>query len=263
MKILTPETTKNKTEGFRPQIFIGFDERQERAYEVCRGSILDNASGPIDIYPLNHKDLRRKQLFWREWVVDPKTGNYTDKIDGLPFSNQFSHTRFLVPEYCAYLGIRESWAIFVDLDFVFFDDIYKIFNDVYTTDGQALLYVVKHDFKPKNTEKMDHQIQTEYPRKLWSSMMLFHVPEVRQFTDLNLEYVNTAPSSALHRLEWVNEKYIGKIDESWNFIPGHSEENTDKIRALHFTSGLPNMPGYETSKYSRYYLDLERKYVSK
>ena len=126
--IVIPNTV-NKPEKFIPQVFIGFDERQVKAYEVCKQSILDSASGPVDVYPLNHRDLRQKGLFWREWIVEATTGNLKDAIDGLPFSNQFSHTRFLVPQYCSFLGIKEPKAMFVDLDFVFFDDIYLLFNE--------------------------------------------------------------------------------------------------------------------------------------
>ena len=236
----------------RPQIFIGYDDRQPRAYEVCKQSIIRNASGPVDIYPLDHKDLRRKGLFWREWVVDGKTGVYRDKIDNLPFSNQFSHTRFLVPEYAKWLGINQRLLMFVDLDFVFFSDIYELFGRC--SSHSKTLWCVKHDYNPSSDEKMDHQVQTKYPKKLWSSLMVFN----QKHRQLTVEEVNTFTSSNLHRLTWVMDEDIGEISESWNFIPNHSENNVDYIDGIHFTEGLPNLHGYETSKFSQYYIALER-----
>jgi len=255
-KILEP-TTRSRETKIRPQIFIGFDERQSLAYEVCKKSIEESASGPVDIYPLNHRDLRRKGLFNRPWVVNPETGNYIDGLDDIPFSNQFSHIRFLVPEYALFLGIREPMALFVDLDFVFFDDIYSLFQ--ICNDADNPVSCVKHEYVPTWEKKMDNQIQTQYPKKLWSSFIMFKLDDLRNRQRLSQEYVNTATSIALHRFEWMPEEEIGSIPESWNFIPGHSEDRVDRISAIHYTEGLPDFPGFETSKYSRYYLDLRRK----
>lgn len=235
----------------RPQVFIGFDDRQPKAYEVCKHSILKNTSGPVDVYPLEHKDLRRKGLFIREWIVDGETGVLKDLIDDLPFSNQFSHTRFLVPEYAKWLGINQQLLMFVDLDFVFFGDVYKLFNEC---TGDKTVWCVHHDYNPNKTEKMDFQVQTSYPKKLWSSLMIFN----QKKKQLSLYDVNTMKSSDLHRLNWVPDSEIGKIDESWNFIPEHSENRTNQINAIHYTEGLPNLPGYKTSKFSQYYTALER-----
>lgn len=253
--LLRPQTT-TRSETQTPQVFIGFDERQSISFEVCKKSILDNASGPVDIYALDHRDLRRKGLFYREWLTDQRTGNYVDASDNLSFSNQFSHTRFLVPSYSTYLGIRENLALFVDTDFVFFGDIYSLFGHCRRDKPVS---VVKHDYCPENTLKMDQQVQTRYPKKLWSSLMMFNLYDSRLARWLPLEYVNTAKTSDLHRFSWVeSDSNIGSIDESWNFIPDHSENNTNEINAIHYTEGLPDLAGFETSKYAKYYLDIKR-----
>lgn len=237
-----------------PIVFIGYDERQDEAYRVCKKSIEVNASGPVLIYPLDHRGLRQKGLFWRPWTIEGQTGRYQDQIDSLNFSNQFSHTRFLVPEYRQYLGLTNSPCIFVDCDFVFLRDIYELFDEM----KDSVFGCVKHDYNPENKIKMDGQVQTQYPKKLWSSLMYFD-PYINRDI-LPASDVNTRESSWLHRMEWINEKNIDSIDECWNFIPDHSEERVEfwNIGAIHYTEGLPTMRGYETCRYSGIFESYKR-----
>ena len=39
------------------KIFIGWDSREDIAYQVCKQSILNHASVPVDIIPLKLKQL--------------------------------------------------------------------------------------------------------------------------------------------------------------------------------------------------------------
>jgi hypothetical protein len=246
---------KNET----PVVFIGYDDRQPKAYKVCEESIRDNCSTDVVIYPLDHKDLRRKGLFTREWGVNVNTGNNYDLKDDLPFSNHFSHTRFLTPGYSDWLGVRDPLVMFVDLDFIFLSDVNELFNRCDLHDNRHPIHCVKHEYNPENKLKMDQQVQTKYPRKLWTSLMMFDKREPEIGKELSIDKVNKAKLSDLHRLNWVAPTRIGEIFESWNFIPGHSESRSQFIDAIHYTEGLPNVPGYETSKYSRLYLEAEAK----
>ncbi len=41
-------------------------------------------------------------------------------------------------------------------------------------DPSKAFYCVQHDYQPKGGVKMDGKVQTSYPRKNWSSCMLFN-----------------------------------------------------------------------------------------
>jgi lipopolysaccharide biosynthesis glycosyltransferase len=135
------------------RIYIGWDSREDIAYQVARQSILDLATTPVEIIPLKQKELKKQELYWRD----------KDKLG----STEFTFTRFLVPE----LNEFDGWALFIDCDFVAIDDVAKLFelrNECYA------VMCAQHDYTPKEGEKMDGQTQTVYPRKNWSSMMLFN-----------------------------------------------------------------------------------------
>lgn len=179
-------------------------------------------------------------MFNREWSIKAD-GNTVDNTDARPFSTNFAFTRFLVPEYSRYLGTNASDIdVFVDSDFVFRRDIYSILEveDISTKP----LWVVKHDYKSPNLIKMDNQSQMNYNKKLWSSFMIFRDIQAGP----TVEEVNTKPGSWLHGFEWLSEDQIGALNESWNFIPDHSETrvSASSPNAIHFTEGTPLMkPG--------------------
>ena len=54
---------------------------------------------------------------------------------------------------------------------MFFEDISNILIDI---DKSKAVYCVQHDYAPKEKHKMDGQKQTIYPRKNWSSFILFN-----------------------------------------------------------------------------------------
>ena len=78
-------------------VYIGFDEREEKAYRVAEYTLRKQTKAPLHVVSLRHKSLRNQGLFDRPWVIDGKTGNYRDHRDQKPFSTQFAFTRFLVP----------------------------------------------------------------------------------------------------------------------------------------------------------------------
>ncbi|KAL4592992.1 hypothetical protein LXL04_006003 [Taraxacum kok-saghyz] len=88
------------------RIFVGYDTREDVAYEVCWYSILKRSSIPVEVIPIKQSELREKKYFWRE-------RNYA-------------------------------------------------------------MMCVQHDYTPKETTKMDGAVQTAYPRKNWSSMVLYN-----------------------------------------------------------------------------------------
>nr|GEU63762.1 protein CDI-like [Tanacetum cinerariifolium] len=140
------ETTK---QGKTFRIYIGYDPKEDIAYEVCRYSLLKHSSIPLEIIPIKQSLLREQNLYTR-----PR-GNLE--------STEFSFTRFLTPFLAGYKG----WAVFVDCDFLYLGDIKELFDLV---DDKYAVMCVQHDYTPKETTKMDGAVQTLYPRKNWSSM---------------------------------------------------------------------------------------------
>ena len=215
------------------KIFIGWDQRDALAYEVCCRSLLAHASVPLEIRALKHWELRRAGLFWRPYLCDEQ-GQMYDVKDGKPFSTGFSFTRFCVP---ALTGFADEWVLFCDADFLWCADVAELFDLV--RDQPEAAFVVKHDHVPAETLKMGGVLQTQYARKNWSSLMLLNPSRCRSLTPF---VVNNWPGSELHALCWLPEAAIGALPARWNWLEGYSDPAIEPA-AVHFTRGTPDMPG--------------------
>ena len=105
--------------------------------------------------------------------------------------------------------------------------------------GAKAVYCVQHDYRPKEKTKMDGAVQTVYPRKNWSSLMLFNCdhPSVRALT---LDVVNRESGAYLHRMQWVADEDIGELPVEWNWLEGWNEKPASGTpNAVHFTRGGP------------------------
>lgn len=218
-------------------IFVGYDAREDDAYQVCKRSILKHS--PQYIVPLKQPGLRISGLFDRPYNVDG--AQRYDTRDGRPFSTDFSFTRFLVPALMQY----EGWALFVDCDFMFRADIEELFA---LRDDKYAVMCVKHNYAPKDSIKMDGQIQQAYARKNWSSLILFNCGHEKN-KRLTPKMVNYLTGSQLHGFSWLGDKDIGSLPEPWNWLEGHSSEAWEP-KAVHYTRGVPSMAGYEHTPYA-------------
>jgi hypothetical protein len=235
-------------------IFVGYDEREHEPFQVAKHTLEKYAKVPIKVHKLHHKPLREQGLFTREWEID-KAGQYYDKLDEKPFSTQFSHTRFIVPELWRNMadGNKAPLVMFVDCDFLWRADIgemFKVIEDKKLRENtRSPLYCVKHDYNPENTVKMDNIIQARYNKKLWSAMIVWDMdhPENELLTP---EEVNTQTGRWLHNFMWIKDDHtIGDIPEKWHFIPDHSEKNSKDINVLHWTNGGVWFPNYRNCRY--------------
>lgn len=217
------------------KIFIGWDPREPEAAEVCRHSILKHSTMPVQVEFLKQSVLRDQKHYWRD--VDAQS------------STEFTFTRFLVPHLMNYSG----WAIFVDCDFVFTGDVRELFQQM---ESKFAVQVVKHQYKPTNKIKMDGKEQHAYPRKNWSSMMLFNCGHV-SCKNLTPEVVNTKSGQYLHRFEWLNSDLeIGGISPEWNWLVNWYKEPEDgSPKAIHYTEGGPWFENYRHSEYGWYYAE--------
>ena len=215
-------------------VFIGYDDREHEAYEVCRYSILTRTDANVAIKPLKHLQLRAQGYFDRPWRID-EMGRYSDERDGKPFSTQFSHTRFLVPFLAKAQGYTE-WAIFMDCDMLVLDDIAKV---VALADPHYAVMCVQHLHEPSGEIKMDGQMQTRYRRKNWSSFVLWNLNHSSN-SHLTQVAINNKPGGWLHAFSWLGSDEIGALPEEWNYLVGHSvipEGKTPKV--IHYTEGGP------------------------
>lgn len=224
---------------------IGWDSRETQAFSVAKHSMERRSSAPVDIFPLMEQSLRLNKLFWREQK------DHVDQLDGKPFSTEFSYTRFLVPEICRRNSIND-WVLFCDADFLFLDDVTKLWP-IAGQDSEFAVKVVKHKYAPSESMKMTGEIQQAYPRKLWSSAMMINMNHPSNEA-LNAEMVNTQSGAFLHGFQWLKSEEIGEIDERWNWVPGVSpttrEVYWDKPSAVHYSLGVPDMPGYENCDFA-------------
>ena len=90
--------------------------------------------------------------------------------------------KVLVP----YLMNYQGWAVFMDFDILCRTDISKLSN---LYDDKFSLLCVKHNHLPNEKVKFQGEKQTSYPKKNWSSFMIFNCSKCKS---LSLDYVNNA-----------------------------------------------------------------------
>jgi hypothetical protein len=170
-------TTKSGMVITKLRVFVGFDAREELAYEVCRHSILKRATMAVEVVPIKMHNLRESGLYTR--------------AQGATESTEFSFTRFLTP----FLSGFEGWSVFVDCDFLYTADIRELAELI---DPDHAVMCVHHDYSPTATHKMDGALQTCYPRKNWSSMVLYNCAHPKNKI-LTPELVSSQSGAFLHR----------------------------------------------------------------
>jgi hypothetical protein len=224
-------------------IFIGYDPREDIAYKVAERSIHKNARGDVAIHPLRDWELRKQGIYWRGYRVDG-SGQMYDERDGKPFSTQFTFTRFCVPTIAKSMGITEP-VLFIDIDVMFRADPEELFE---LWDDTKAVMCVQHNHVPEEILKMDGVAQTRYHRKNWSSVMLIHPEKVPLLTP---GYVNSKSGAYLHGLLWTEDHLIGALPEEWNYLVRWSDNDTvPNPKLVHFTEGIPSMPGYEEDEHA-------------
>lgn len=223
-------------------VLIGFDPREQIAFDVCRYSLLKRSSIPLHVRGLKQDPLRTAQLYRRRW--EWRGGQRVDLIDDRPFSTEFSFSRFLVPALCQY----EGWAIFVDCDFLFLADVAELLPHL---DDTKAVMVAKQMHIPAEEVKMDGCEQTKYRRKNWSSFMLFNCGH-ESTKRLTPAVVNGETGSWLHQFQWCRDEEIGEVPPQWNWISGLTQ---GQPKAVHYTIGGPWFADYMDVDWSKEWLD--------
>lgn len=191
------------------RIFVGYDPREAVAYHTCVQSIIDGTKAPVSFYPIRG-----------------------ERRDG---SNDFIYARFLVPWLCGFNGT----AIFVDGDMIVRGDIADLFAERRMDVG---VQCVQHDYKTKYPTKYLGNKNEDYPRKNWSSVMIWNCGFYPNRV-LTPEFVGRASGEFLHRFQWLKDEQIGALPDAWNRLVLEQEiRPTDKL--LHYTIGTPCFAEY-------------------
>ncbi len=217
------------------KVYLGWDSREPVAYDVCKHSIQANCPVPVYVKPLKLDELR-------------ESGIYTRPVDTLG-STEFTFSRFLVPHLAQYTG----WALFADCDFLWLSDIQEIFAQA---DPSKAVLCVQHNYTPRVTTKMDGRLQHGYPRKNWSSLVLWNCehPANAQITP---EFVNQAEPLFLHRFLWLEDNQIGHINHHYNWlVDWYMSPKDGEPKVLHYTTGGPWFRKYAGCDYHEQWLSV-------
>ena len=215
------------------KIFIGWDSREEDAYKVCVHTIKKHASKDVDIVPLKRDELIKQGLYTRD--------------EGGNVSTEFAYTRFLTPHLADYKG----WALFIDCDFLFTRDVAELFS---LADPQYAVMCVQHDYTPSAAIKMDGQKQVAYPRKNWSSCVLWNCGHPANAI-ITPDIVNTETGAFLHRFQWLSDNLIGELPLEWNWLEGEYEKPDEIPAVIHYTNGGAWFKECQDVDYAQEWLD--------
>ncbi len=214
------------------KIVIGFDQREAVAYHTFCQSIIEHASIPVSFTPLAMTTLKG----YKETHVDK--------------SNDFIYSRFLTP----YLNQYEGWAIFADGDMICQADIKEMWD---LRDESKALLVVKHDYKTKAYQKYLGNINENYPRKNWSSIILWNCKHPKHKI-LTPDFVANQTGKYLHRFSWLDDNDIGDLPKEWNWLAIEYPENR-KAKLIHYTLGTPCFKDYKDTEMSDIWHNVEKR----
>jgi hypothetical protein len=202
-----------------PRVFIGFDPREAIGSYTCIQSILNTASGPVEIIPL--------------------TGVQADG------TNAFTYARFRIPQICGWV----DWAIFADAaDMLLREDIYKLWE---LRDSRYAVQLVKHDYKTKHPTKYVgtdlEAANDDYPRKNWSSLVIWNCRHLSHYSAK--EQLQGTDGKYLHRFSWLKDEEIGELPIEWNWLADEYGENRN-AKLCHWTAGIPGFYHYRNAPHA-------------
>jgi len=217
------------------RIFIGYDSNEVVAYHTLCHSILRHSSQPVSFTPIARNTIE----------------NLYKKPKGEKESTEFSLTRFLVP----YLSDFHGWSIFMDCDMLVTEDIANLWN---LRNADNAVMCVQHDYSPTTTRKFLNQEQTVYPKKNWSSVMMFNNNLCRALTPT---YVEEASGLELHQFKWLEDAdgLVGALPPKWNFLVGEEQMYDEGVPSLiHYTLGGPYFNDHRDVDYADLWYEENR-----
>jgi hypothetical protein len=127
-------------------------------------------------------------------------------------------------------------------------DIVELFEHA-VLDPSKAIHVVQHDYKPSVGVKYLNNVQYPYPRKNWSSAVLWNCghPSNRKVTP---EFINTASAMDLHRFLWLKDEEIGSLNIRWNWLVGEYDNAPPDVKNVHWTLGGPYFVEYKNADFA-------------
>ena len=214
------------------KIVVGFDQREAIAYHTFSQSVLEKSSLPVIFLPLSINTLKG----YKE--------THNDK------SNDFVYSRFLTP----YLHNFEGWAIFADGDMVCQSDIKELWD---LRDETKALQVVMHDYKTKFNQKYLGNTNENYPRKNWSSLILWNCSHPKHKV-LTPDFISSQTGKYLHRFSWLDDEDIGELPIDWNWL-AIEYPNNPKAKIIHYTLGTPCFKDYRNTEMAVTWHEVQQK----
>jgi hypothetical protein len=224
------------------RVFVGYDARFPRAFDVAKRTAerFDCIATPV-----YEGALRASGMLTRPVDRRADGARAWDLISNAQQSTDFALSRFFVPLLC-----HSGFCLFVDSDVVFLEDPNCLLRCIIGLPRPV--YVVKHPPLVDSRGKMDGQTQRFYPRKNWSSVILWNCDH-KANRRLNLTTLNAWHRDALHAFEWLADDEIGELPPEANWLVGLQRKPERPIIA-HYTLGTPDVPGFETSPHADLWL---------
>ena len=214
------------------KIYVGFDPRESVVYHTFIQSLIEKSTLPIEITPLAVSTLN----FYEE--------SHQDK------SNDFVYSRFLTP----FMSNFEGWSIYVDGDMICQADIKELLT---LRDDTKAVQVVKHDYKTKAENKYLDNKNENYPRKNWSSVILWNCSHPKHKI-LTPEFINKQTGKYLHRFSWLEDEEIGELPIEWNWLAIEYPENP-LAKLIHYTLGAPCFKEYRETSMAENWLKMQKR----
>lgn len=227
-------------------VFVGFDPREVDAFVVACESIRYHSSRKeisvdgLVLADLIHAGLYKRPTEYRDGRIYDLLSRRSD-YDGV-MSTEFAISRFLIKELA-----RSGLALFMDSDMLVRGNLFEAFEVCQNDPGKAV-YCVKHDHNPTSKTKMRGQVQTQYPRKNWSSVFIVDCDHIAN-KSLTVNLVNELPGRDLHRFAWLVDDEIGELPLEWNWLVGHSHD-VHEPSIVHFTDGVPSVEGHQNDPFA-------------
>ena len=206
-------------------IYLGYDSSHSEVYDVAEASIHHSIekckSGGVSHEFFNDYKIEVKKLDIN--AISEYTRPYANQ------STEFTYSRFLIP----YLENYEGFSFFIDDDYIWQWSPTSLF---YFLDPEHAIACVQYQFDHHDETKMDGEKNVSYPKKLWSSMMIFNNGH-EDCKKLTPEVVNTASGQYLHQFEWTDQ--ISEIPGHKIATEGYDSELLKTHHAVHYTRGGP------------------------
>lgn len=199
-------------------IFVGYDEREAVGFPVFCHSVLARTAERVSFEPV--RGIKRPES-----------------------STSFEPGRWSVPGRCGFRGI----AVWAECDMLCLANIAEL---VALLDSNCDVMVVKHDYRTRFPVKFLGQKNEDYPRKNWSSLMVFNCNAAvwRRIEDVQpkLSDLHRFPESitvGTRKVDLFDQDRIGALPMAWNHLVGEYMPNP-AAKLAHFTIGLPIWPEY-------------------